>query len=407
MTPSLSRRNPAASHPPWVLVSAGFHSLGGQSKANAAVAEYLLRRGHPVHLVGHDFAECFRDRPGCVVHEVRRPLGADFLGYFRLRRIGRAAARSLCEVRPDARVLVNGGCCDWADVNWVHYVHNAWQPRCEAAPPWFRLKNAIAGTLARRHERQALRTARVVIANSELTRRDLIERLSPDADRVHNIYLGCNEEWRPARPAERAAARAWLGQPEGRPLVVFVGGFGHDERKGFDTLWAAWGRLCARLDWDADLAAAGGGGRAAWWQDRIAHDGLASRVRWLGFTDRIFDLLAAADLLVSPVRYEPYGLNVQEAICRGVPALVSARAGAAEQYTPELAAMILPDPEDADDLARRLLQWRADVPGWRERFLPLSESFRAYSWEQMAARIVALAENSVHSAAVAAAPCLA
>ena len=69
--------------------------------------------------------------------------------------------------------------------------------------------------------------------------------------------------------------------------------------------------------------------------------------------------------------------------------------------------MILPNPEDADDLARRLLQWRADIPEWRERFLPLSESFRAYSWEQMAARIVALAEDSGHSADVAAASCLA
>ena len=64
----------APSRPPWVLVSAGFHGRGGQSRANAALAEYLLRRGHPVHLVAHDLEEGFLDRPGCTVHPVHRPL---------------------------------------------------------------------------------------------------------------------------------------------------------------------------------------------------------------------------------------------------------------------------------------------------------------------------------------------
>jgi glycosyltransferase involved in cell wall biosynthesis len=138
--------------------------------------------------------------------------------------------------------------------------------------------------------------------------------------------------------------------------------------------------------------AAGEGSRLAWWQARFAREGLGSRARLLGFTRRVFDLLAAADLLVSPVRYEAYGLNVQEAICRGVPAVVSANAGAAEQYTPDLAPLILPDPDDADDLARRLLVWRADPDGWRRRFLPVSEALRSYTWADMAARIVGLAE---------------
>jgi glycosyltransferase involved in cell wall biosynthesis len=379
--------------PPWVLVSAGFHDQGGQSRANAALADHLRGRGTPLHLVGHDFAARFTGDPGCTIHRVRRPLGADSLGILGLRRAGRAVARQVCAADPAARVLVNGGCCHWPDLNWVHYVHSSWRPAESRGPLWFRVKDAVAGTLARRDERQALAAARLVLANSGRTRQALIIGLGLPAERVRTVYLGSDPAWHPPGAAERAAARAWLGQSEDRPLVVFVGGFGHDERKGFDTLWSAWSRLCGSADWDADLVAAGGGSRAAWWRDRITREGLAGRARLIGFTDRVFDVLAAADLLVSPVRYEPYGLNVQEAVCRGVPAVVSACAGVVEQYSPELAPLVLPDPEDADDLARRLRAWRVDLTGWRERFRPLSESLRGRTWERMAEDLVALAER--------------
>jgi glycosyltransferase involved in cell wall biosynthesis len=111
----------------------------------------------------------------------------------------------------------------------------------------------------------------------------------------------------------------------------------------------------------------------------------------VGFTNRVFDLLAAADLLVSPVRYEPYGLNVQEALCRGVPAIVSNEAGVAEEYPPELAEMCLQNPNDPNELADRLRHWRADMAGWRERFRPLSARLRSRTWDDMAREIVAVA----------------
>src|SRR5207237_10685905 len=137
-----------------------------------------------------------------------------------------------------------------------------------------------------------------------------------------------------------------------------------------------WLLMCRSRNWDADLVLAGEGKASADVADWLAREGLSDRVRMVGFTNRVYDLLAAVDLLVSPVRYEPYGLNVQEAICRGVPAIVSAVAGVAEEYPPELAGMLLRNPDDAADLAARLRQWRADIPGWRARFGPLSDRLR-------------------------------
>ena len=116
-----------------------------------------------------------------------------------------------------------------------------------------------------------------------------------------------------------------------------------------------------------------------------------------GFTDRVRDLLAAADLLVSPVRYEAYGLNVQEAICRGVPAMVSSAAGVAERYGPEYTPLLLPNPEDIDDLVARLRQWRSNMPEWEARFQVFGEKLRSYGWPEMAARIVAMANSQPDS----------
>ncbi len=385
-------RAPAGALAPWVLVSAGFHQHGGQSKANAALADYLLEQGRAVHLVAHDTDPIFTAAPRCTVHRVPRPLGADLLGVFRLRSRGRIVARRVLAELPSARVVVNGGCCTWADINWVHYVHAGWRQASPNLPYRARLKEAIAGCLFRQQEKQALRSARLVITNSDQTRRLVIDRFGLNPDSVRTVYLGSEPSWTPATDAERTTARTALGQPADRPIVLFVGGLGHDDRKGFDVLWSAWSELCKSPEWNADLYVAGGGAALAHWQTRSTAAGLDGRIRFLGFTDKVRELLAAADLLVSPVRYEPFGLNVQEAICRGVPALVGARAGVVELYPPELSEMILPDAENVGDLAARLRNWRSDIDGWRQRFARLSATMRHRTWRDTAVDIVAVAE---------------
>ncbi|MBI3760225.1 MAG: glycosyltransferase family 4 protein [Deltaproteobacteria bacterium] len=216
--------------------------------------------------------------------------------------------------------------------------------------------------------------------------------MSPD--RVHTVYLGCNIEWLAITPERREAARAWLGESSERPLAAFIGGFGHDSRKGFDTLWTAWKALCARPDWDVDLIVAGEGRALPQWRNEIDRSGLGSRVRMLGFTERVADILAAVDVLVSPVRYESYGLNVQEAICCGVPAIVSRSAGVAERYPAELSDLLLPNPNDADDLAMRLLKWRKEIGEFKHRIAPLTTKLRSWTWTDMAAQMVEIVENA-------------
>jgi glycosyltransferase involved in cell wall biosynthesis len=374
---------------PWVIISAGFHGSGGMERANLALAEHLAERGTPLHLVGHSVEAEIARRSNVVAHCVPRPAASFLLGARRLDRRGQAVARSAGA----ARVVVNGGNCAWDDVNWVHFVHHAWSAKHARAPLWFQAKSRLLSQRARADELARIPRARIVVANSEMTRRHLLDFLGLAPERVHTVYLGSDPTWGPASAAERASARAWLGVSDERPLVVFVGALGYDARKGFDTLLAAWRTLCADSGWDADLVAAGAGRGIGRWVAEAERLGLNHRVRFLGFTERVADLLAAADLLVSPARYEPYGLNVQEAFCRGVPALVSGSAGIAERYPEELTGLILPDPEDDRDLAARLLEWRAAMHEYRLRAETLGMLLRARSWKSMASDIVELAER--------------
>lgn len=377
---------------PWVIVAAGFHQNGGMDKANLALAEYLLDRETPVHLVTHGADPLVEKHPLATVHTVVRPANSFFLGEFALAALGKQVARQILRDNPAAQVVVNGGNCVWPGINWAHYVHRAWKGP-KRGPLAYQLKDALAAGRARSTEKAAFERARLIISNSKRTTREIVECFRVPASRVYTVYLGSDPSWGPIDARERAASRKSLGINESRGIVVFVGGLGYDDRKGFDVLFEAWKELCARPDWDVDLLVAGTGPAAPAWQTKVAASGFSSRIRLLGFTDQVKSVLAAADLLVSPVRYESYGLNVQEAICRGVPAMVSASAGVAEQYDAEFAPLLIPDPDNVQDLAKRLLGWRANRAEWQVRFQPFGQKLRSRTWRDTAADFVSVVET--------------
>lgn len=375
----------------FLLVSGDFVTTGGMDRANHALATFLAARGDQVELVAHRAAGDLTERPGVVLHRVPRPMGSHLLGGMLLARAGRRRAAAVA--RGGGRVVVNGGNCDWGDLNWVHYVHAEWEPRQDGSPAR-RLKAALAHWSERAAERAALGTARGVIANSERTRAALIGKLRLAPERVHTIYYGTDPaRFRPATAGERAAARARLGWDDERPTVAFVGALG-DLRKGFDTLFAAWRALAADPGWDARLAVVGAGRSLPAWRERAGAEGarMTGSVEFLGFRSDVPEVLRACDGLVSPTRYEAYGLNAQEALCCGLPAVVSATAGVAERYPPAMADLLLPDPEDAAALTARLRQWREASGRPRPELESFSEALREYTWDHMAGRIADLIE---------------
>jgi len=378
----------------WLLASGDFTQYGGMDTANYALASYLARtpsgdRGAPreVHVVSHHVMPELGALPGVRVHEVPRPFGRHRLGEPLLRR---AATRLQERLTPHGvRVVANGGNVDAGDVNWVHYLHAAFAP--EAAGAFNRMR---VSSNHRRHlaeERQALHRARVVICNSERTAED-VTRIGVPRHRTRVVYYGVDAaRFGPVDPAARLASRRALGLPADGRSALFVGALS-DRRKGFDALFDAWRELCANRDWDVDLVVAGTGAERAAWQRRAARELPEGRMRFLGFRRDIPSVLAACDLLIHPARYEAYGLAVHEALCRGLPALVSAAAGVAERYPADLAELLIQDPGNARELVQRLLAWRAD-DDMPSRVALFASRLRARSWDHMAHDIAAIAEG--------------
>ena len=227
----------------------------------------------------------------------------------------------------------------------------------------------------------------MVVANSQRTRRDVIEHVGVSGDRVRTVYYGVDSSaFRPASDDERARAREALEWRGEHRRVAFVGALA-DRRKGFDVVYDAWRTLSASPSWDAHLVVVGAGAELPAWRERAFRDGLDGRVAFLGFRNDVPRILSACDALVAPTRYEAYGAGVHEALCCALPSLVTSTAGVAERYPDELRPLLLENPESADDLVAALLRWREKAPEWREKVRQLSVTLRAWSWDDMAREI--------------------
>lgn len=373
----------------WLMTSGDFTTLGGMDRANHAQARHLALRGDEVHLVAHRVSDDLATLPNVHVHTVPRPLGAHLAGAPLL---AGEAERQRGTLGPAAHVLVNGGNAP-GPATWIHYLHAAYQSRATAS-----LRSRMSSSVGRRYymsrERAVLSRASLVICNSRRTAADVHRFYRVAESRLRVVYYGIDGAlFGAATAAERSAARTALGLAPDRRIALFIGALG-DRRKGFDALFEAWRMAAADPRWDVDLLVAGIGAERAGWERRASRTFAPGRMRFLGFRPDVADVIAAADVLVHPARYEAYGLGVHEAICRGVPAIVTGSAGIAERYPAELRDLLIEGDVDAASVAEALWRWHSSADAWRARSEPFAASLRSRSWDTMAGEIAALVEGA-------------
>ncbi len=373
----------------YLLITGDFVKTGGMDRANFALADYLARQRDSLHLVAYRVASELLAYPNVKFHQVPKLANSYLLGSPFLDWIGQSVARQLSP--KCTSILVNGGNCQWGDVNWVHYVHAAYQSDSQVGP-LRQFKTSFWRWLSLSGELKALKAAKVIIVNSDRTKQDLIKHLAIPQEKLHLVYYGIDpDSFYPATVHEKLELRQQLGWSADKPIVVFIGALG-DRRKGFDTLFTAWLELSNLPNWDAELVVIGVGAELTKWQLRAKNIGISS-IHFLGFRSDVPNLLRAADCLVAPTRYEAYGLGVHEALCCGLPAIVSSTAGVAERYPVQLQGLLLPDPDDAVDLVARLQKWWENKQHYSGLVSSLSQELREDTWDEMAKRIVNLMDG--------------
>jgi UDP-glucose:(heptosyl)LPS alpha-1,3-glucosyltransferase len=189
---------------------------------------------------------------------------------------------------------------------------------------------------------------RFVLPISALVREQILRRypLAPERVRVLHPAVDTARFSPRLAPSARPGVRAELALPAAAPLLAFVGG--DFQRKGLPALLAALPLL------PGAHALVLGGARPA--RLRRARElasalGVEGRVRFAGARPDPERLLAAADCLVFPSRFDAFGNAVLEAMASGLPVVVSRRAGAAEVVIPGRTGAVVDAPEDAPALA--------------------------------------------------------
>jgi UDP-glucose:(heptosyl)LPS alpha-1,3-glucosyltransferase len=195
------------------------------------------------------------------------------------------------------------------------------------------------GWLGRRFYR---RGSRRIVAISAAVKRDLVRFEGAIAEDVVVIHNGVDiDQFDPAKRAQyRAALRHELGLRDEDIAVLFVGN--------------AWGRKGLRTAIEAirgpeqehvRLVVVGHGVRDEFLEGLPAE--LIDRIIFTGpqrvGIERYY---AAADIFLLPTLYEPFGLVILEALASGLPAIVSAAAGASEWLEDGVDVVLLRDPFD-------------------------------------------------------------
>jgi UDP-glucose:(heptosyl)LPS alpha-1,3-glucosyltransferase len=195
----------------------------------------------------------------------------------------------------------------------------------DARPPGTPVRGAYHRIMLSLERRIFIRTPGIV-AIARHGKAEIEQHYGVSPARVTVVYNGVDlERFHPRNRAhDRAAARADVGVSIDAPLALFVGsGF---ERKGLRTAIEAF----AALDDRSTRLLVIGKDAVGPYRALASRLGVDDRIGWLGPQQPIERWYAAADVLVLPTWYEPFGNVHLEALASGLPVVTSTRAGGAE-----------------------------------------------------------------------------
>jgi len=295
-------------------------------------------------------------------------------------------------------VLGIGALTPFADVATVHFVQarelelqqrNLW-PRERSRTGLDRLDYALysraMGSLGCRFYR---RTKGLIVAISDSVKTDLalLEGAPPEAIVVVPNGVDTDRFHPRNRERYRTQIRRELGLTESEIVVLFVGNSWG--RKGLSTTIQS---IRGPGEASVRLVVVGDGHPAAFVDD--LPEEVASRIIFAGVRSADVErFYAAADVFMLPTLYEPFGLVVLEALASGIPAIVSACAGATEWLEDGRDLVLLQDPTDAAEAGAALRSVIAD-PIFAARLAENGHRAAArLAWSVVASRLVGAVQH--------------
>ncbi len=231
----------------------------------------------------------------------------------------------------------------------------------------------------------AARQARLILADSEASQHDILQKLGRPADRVRVVYLAPAPHFQPAESWQQVVElKQKYHLPEN--FVLYLGGY--DVRKNVSALLHAYTWVSAALGDQYPLVLAGGLPQTdtPFFPDprRLARElGLEEFIitpGWIAEEDLPL-LYAAAAVFVYPSRYEGFGLPVLEAMACGTPVVTTTAASIPELAGP--AAFQL-DPDDTKHMAAPIIRLCTEEESRDEMIERGFNQVEKFSWQKTA-----------------------
>jgi UDP-glucose:(heptosyl)LPS alpha-1,3-glucosyltransferase len=350
------------SSPDVAVVFPAVHHRGGIERICWDLLEYLAPN-HVTAFVGSSAPEGVPD--GVAWARVTGRTDPRAVGMHARRSRTAAVVRSL---RPGVTVTL-GTVVPPGDVLWVQSVHRAWlhEARTVRTGP-LTLPASVRFAMPRHRVLLAMEeeyftggSPRRILCTSPKVVDDLARYYQVDRSLTTVVPNAFDPERfnHERRARDRDRARAELGIGENELALLFLANELH--RKGFAELLSA---MAAADDPRMTLHVVGRAPITPF-ASMIRRLGLGARVRAHGSTADVGWYLAAADLMVLPTQYEPFGLVIIEALASGVPVLTTRLAGASPAVIEGRTGLLLDDPYDVEELTALLRRAAdADLQRW-------------------------------------------
>jgi glycosyltransferase involved in cell wall biosynthesis len=218
-------------------------------------------------------------------------------------------------------------------------------------------------------DRKAFKNAQVIYACSEMVKNEIIRYYHISPNNVKVLYPPINLSRFNQKLDKQAMRAKWRFEPDDKLFLLVSTSH---KRKGLDILQ----KVFAHLPQNYKLLVAGS-----------SFDSALENVISLGFVKNVQEIYAAADMLLHPAVYEPFGQIITEAFAAHLPVYVSNRVGAKELVNKQR-GKVIPSLDPADWLAAiQSIEWSTfsfeDIDGLLEELALPEHMARMLNWAKL------------------------